>query len=154
MTKICINDSEYPQILSKIKNPPIKLYCEGNIKLLKENGIAIIGSRNCSEYGKRMTKKFTKQLNDYDLTIISGMALGIDSVAHTTTLEIRGKTIAVLPCGLENIYPSKNKWLYKNILENNGLIVTEYEPYEIANSKKFLERNRIVAGLAIRYISN
>lgn len=149
MKKIYLEDKEFPEILKQIKNPPRKIYYEGNIKILKSAGIAIIGSRNCTEYGKRMTKKFAKELSNYGLNIISGMALGVDSIAHKSTLEIKGKTIAVLPCGLNNIYPKSNKQLYKNIIDNDGLVITEYEPEEEAKSHKFLERNRIVSGLSI-----
>ena len=96
-----------------------------------------------------MTQKFTKELTLYGLTIISGMAEGIDSFAHTTSLENGGNTIAVLPCGFNNIFPSKNIKLYQQILKNNGLVISEYEENEKAESKKFIERNRIVASLSI-----
>ena len=96
-----------------------------------------------------MTQKFTKELTIYGLTIISGMAEGIDSFAHTTSLENGGNTIAVLPCGFNNIFPSKNVKLYQQILKNNGLVISEYEENEKAESKKFIERNRIVASLSI-----
>ena len=79
---------------------------------------------------------------------------GIDTIAHETTLEEKGKTIAVLANGLNNIFPKENINLYKKIIENKGLVITEYEPYEHAESEKFLERNRIVSGLAIRSFSN
>ena len=96
-----------------------------------------------------MAKKFTKELSLYGLTIVSGMAEGIDKIAHTTSLEIQGKTIAVLPCGFNNIFPQKNKKLYKQILENEGLVISEYEENEEATYKHFLERNRIVASFSI-----
>lgn len=96
-----------------------------------------------------MTQKFTKELTLYGLTIISGMAEGIDSFAHITSLENGGNTIAVLPCGFNNIFPSKNIELYQQILKNNGLVISEYEENEKAESKKFIERNRIVASLSI-----
>lgn len=96
-----------------------------------------------------MAKKFTKELSLYGLTIVSGMAEGIDEIAHTTSLEIQGKTIAVLPCGFNNIFPQKNKKLYKQILENEGLVISEYEENEEATYKYFLERNRIVASFSI-----
>lgn len=147
--KINIQSSEYPEDLRKIENPPKQLYYKGNIELLKTSGIAIIGSRKCTKYGERMTKQFSKELSLQGLTIISGMAEGIDSFAHTGSIETTGNTIAVLPCGFNNIYPKENINLYKQILTNNGLVLTEYEENEKATSKKFLERNRIVSGLAI-----
>lgn len=96
-----------------------------------------------------MTKKFTKELSLYGLTIVSGMAEGIDSFAHTTALENQGKTIAVLPCGFNKIFPKSNIKLYQQILENDGLVISEYEENQEKTYKSLLERNRIVAGLSI-----
>lgn len=96
-----------------------------------------------------MTKKFATELSQYGLTIISGMAEGIDGIAHSATLEVYGKTIAVLPCGFKNIFPENNIKLYEQILENDGLVISEYEENEKAEYNYFLERNRIVAGLSI-----
>ena len=96
-----------------------------------------------------MTKKFTKELSLYGLTIVSGMAEGIDSFAHTTALENQGKTIAVLPCGFNKIFPKSNIKLYQQILENDGLVISEYEEDQEKTYKSLLERNRIVAGLSI-----
>ena len=142
-------DKLYPSKLREIKNPPTRLYAKGNIELLNNIGLAIIGSRTNTQYGEKMCKTFTKKLVEYEFTIISGLAVGIDSIAHKTCLRYSGKTIAVLPCGLDNIYPKQNKKLFDEILENNGLVITEYENNVKAESKKFLERNRIVAGLGI-----
>lgn len=147
--KIDINNPRYPKQLKQLNNPPKQLYLKGNIKLLETPGIAIIGSRKCTEYGEKMTDKFSSELSLYGLTIISGMAEGIDSFAHMGSIKTTGNTIAVLPSGLNKIYPEKNINLYKQILENNGLVLTEYEEDEKADTKKFLERNRIVSGLAI-----
>ncbi len=147
--KIDINNTKYPCGLRKIADPPKQLYVKGNIKLLETYGIAIIGARKCTKYGEKMADKFSTQLSLYGLTIISGMAEGIDSFAHMGSIKTTGNTIAVLPSGFNNIYPQKNINLYKQIIENNGLILTEYEENEKADSKKFLERNRIVSGLAI-----
>lgn len=147
--KINIEDAIYPKELRKIKNPPKSLYVKGNIKLLDTPCIAIIGTRECTQYGERMAKKFSRELSIQGITIISGMAKGIDSFAHIGSIETTGNTIAVLPSGLNNIYPEENIKLYKDIIKNNGLIVTEYEENEKENSKRFLERNRIVSGIAI-----
>lgn len=147
--KIEINDKEYPKILNKIDKPPKQLYIKGNIQLLKTPAIAIIGSRKCSEYGEKMAKKFSRELSLYGLTIISGLAKGIDSYAHSEALEVGGNTIAVLPSGFKNIFPKCNQELYEKILNNNGLIISEYQEEEVATSNKFLERNRIVSGLSI-----
>ena len=140
---------KYPERLRYIKNPPSRLYAVGNIKILNELGIAVVGSRTNTQYGEKMCKTFTKKLVEYEFTIISGLAIGIDAIAHKTCIKYSGKTIAVLPCGFNNIYPKQNKELIDEILENRGLILTEYEKDVKAESKKFLERNRIVAGLGI-----
>lgn len=147
--KIDIENLKYPKELKKLNKPPKQLYLKGNVELLKVPGIAVIGSRKCTKYGEIVAKKFSKELSLYGITIISGMAEGIDSFAHKASIECKGNTIAVLPCGFNNIYPEENMNLYKQILENNGLILTEYEDNEKATSKKFLERNRIVSALSI-----
>ncbi len=146
---ITIEDRAYPEKLKKIKNPPKHLYAEGDIKLLKNSVISIIGSRACSENGRKLAKEFTEELVYQGITVASGLAVGIDTVAHQATLEEKGKTIAVLPCGLNHIFPPENQKLYQQIIKKGGLVVTEYPPEEKAKSQKFLERNRIVSGLAL-----
>ena len=148
-TLIEYSSNAYPERLRYIKNPPSRLYVEGNPETLKEIGIAVIGSRTNTQYGEKMCKKFVKNLVEYNINIISGLAYGIDSIAHKTCLKNAGKTIAVLPSGLDNIYPSENRELAQTIIENGGALVSEYENNVKADSKKFLERNRIVAGLGI-----
>ncbi|MCI8273824.1 MAG: DNA-protecting protein DprA [Clostridia bacterium] len=142
-------DKLYPESLRKIDKPPSRLYVLGDYKILNQMGIAVIGSRTNTQYGENMCKRFTKNLVEYNLNIISGLAVGIDGIAHKTCLQNSGKTIAVLPSGLENIYPNKHKELVKEIINSGGAIVTEYEANVKADSKKFLERNRIVAGLGV-----
>lgn len=149
MIKIEQKDALYPSVLKSIKKSPKQLYLEGNTKLLETPAIAIIGSRTCTSYGEKMAEKFAQELSQYGLTIISGMAKGIDSIAHKASLEVKGNTIAVLPCGLNKIYPKKNIGLYKRIIENDGLVLTEYEPDLEASSEKFLERNIIINTLSI-----
>lgn len=144
--KIDIDNELYPKQLKNINNPPKQLYLEGNTKLLEKQGIAIIGSRTCTKYGERMAQKFSNELGEYGIVTISGMAKGIDSFAHLANIE---KTIAVLPCGTNHIYPKDNINLYHKIIKNGGLIITEYDEEQMADSKKFIERNRIVSGLSI-----
>ena len=136
-------------MLKYIKNPPKKLYAIGNIKLLKENSIAIIGSRYCTNYGEKVTEKITKELAMRDICIVSGMAKGIDGIAHRSTINVGGKTIAVLGSGFNHIYPKENTEIFTRIINNNGLVITEYEPEVEAKSKNFPERNRIVSGLSL-----
>jgi len=140
---------DYPERLRYIKNPPTRLYVKGNVDILSEIGIAVIGSRTNTQYGEKMCKTFVKNLVEYNINIISGLAVGIDSIAHKTCLKNGGKTIAVLPSGLDNIYPTIHKELAQSIIDNGGAIISEYGDNVQADSNKFLERNRIVAGLGI-----
>ena len=146
--EIKITDIRYPEMLRRLEKPPLKLYAIGNVELLKEEGISVVGTRHITDYGIRHGKEICRELAKRDITIISGMAKGTDTLAHKTALEFGGKTIAVLPCGFNNIFPKENKNLFKEIIKNGGLVITEYEEDIKANSSKFLERNRIVAGLA------
>lgn len=116
---------------------------------MNQNGIAIVGSRKCSNYGEKIAKKLAMELTEVGINTISGMAIGIDEITHSETIKNRGKTIAVLPSGLKNVYPPENKNLYNKILESGGLVISEYAPKEEATSKRFLDRNRIVSGLGI-----
>lgn len=143
-----IEDEFYPEKLRKIKNPPQKIYVKGNIENLNNFAIAIIGTRNCTEYGERMARKFCRELVEYDVNIVSGLAKGIDSIAHSECIENNSVTIAVLPSGFNNIFPKENKKLFEKIIETGGAIITEYEPNSSAQYNNFLERNRIVSGLA------
>ena len=148
MREIKLEDKVYPERLRLIPNAPNKLYVEGNLENLNTICIGVVGSRNCTQYGEKWCKRFVKELVKNNITIVSGMAVGIDAIAHKTALNYGGKTIAVLPSGLDNIYPYQNKNLYKQILNSNGTIISEYLPNVSADSKKFLERNRIVSGLS------
>lgn len=145
---IKIDDSKYPKQLKEIKNPPKKLYLLGNEKILEDKSVAIVGSRCYSEYGKEYATKFSKELAIQGITIISGMALGIDTFAHKGALSVGGKTIAVLGSGFNYIYPEENIKLLSEIILNNGAIISEYKPDTIPDSKNFPKRNRIVSGLS------
>lgn len=149
MINIMYDNKKYPQILRNIKNPPKSLWIEGNVDLLNETCFSVVGSRNCSDYGEKWCEKFTRDLIEYNIVIVSGMALGIDSIAHNTVLKYGGKTIAVLPSGINHIYPKENIMLYKNIIKNGGTVISEYMPDEKCLKRNFLERNRIVSGLGI-----
>ncbi len=147
--KINIADKEYPEKLRMIKSPPRNLYTIGNLRLLKEDSISVVGTRHITDYGERYGKLICKEIAARGITIVSGMAIGSDELAHRVALESSGKTIAVLPSGFENIFPKKNTKLFNKIVKKGGLAVSEYEPKICANSERFLERNRIVAGLGI-----
>ena len=111
--------------------------------------ISIVGSRSCSENGKSLARKFAYELSQCGITIASGLAKGIDTVAHLYSYKEKGKTIAVLPNGFNHIFPKENIGLYEKILDNGGLVMSEYPPDIKAKSKYFLERNRIVSGLSL-----
>ena len=121
-------DEQYPECLRNIHTPPTKLYCMGNINLLnKKRKIAIIGCRDYSEYGRLISQKFAYELARMGFVIVSGAARGIDSFSHKATLNTKTGTIAVLGNGLNYIYPPENKELEEQILNNNGLIISEYD---------------------------
>ena len=147
---INIEDKEYPESLKKLKKAPKQIYAIGNIELLKKENlkIAIVGTRKNTEYGKNMGLNFARKLSAKGITIISGLASGIDSYSHIGAMTERSKTIAVLPCGFQKIYPKENQKLYEVIIKNGGLAITEYSKETEADSSKFTERNRIIAGLS------
>lgn len=142
------DDILYPEKLKIINNPPEQLYAIGNLELLKKDMIAVVGTRRITEYGKKNAEKFCKEIALRDIPIISGMAIGTDSIAHKTALKYGAPTIAVLGTGFNNIYPKENLNLYKDILNSNGLIISEVNSDKEYNSKSFPRRNRIVSGLS------
>ena len=149
MRTINLSDSIFPHNLKKIKNAPNKIYVEGNEELLNKKSLAIVGTRSPTEYGKKVAFNFAKELSNENICIISGLADGIDSYAHLGAKSGKGGTIAVLGCGFNHIYPEHNLKLYKEILEEGGCIISEYEPEEKYKSEYFPARNRIISGLAM-----
>ena len=139
--------NNFPKRLMEIDNPPYVLYCKGDLALLDVEGIAIVGTRKPTAYGRSVTELFSKALAKNNFLIISGMASGIDSIAHRSALEQGKKTIAVLGGGFNYIYPASNNELSRQIAEN-GLLVSEYKPSFQPKSYTFIERNRIIAGLS------
>ena len=139
----------YPELWKEVVSPPKKLYAVGNISLLNMNSIAIVGSRNSSEYGEAITKKIAKDLAMENIVIVSGMALGIDSVAHKACIESGGKTIAILGSGFNHIYPKENEKLFLDIIQNDGLVISEFPLDSPVQMKNFPKRNRIISGLAL-----
>ena len=141
-------DKNYPQKLLQIKNAPEQLYVLGNEELLNKQSLAIVGSRDCTEYGYEQAKRFAKELARENICIISGMAIGIDSAGHIGAKGEIGKTIAVLGSGFYHVFPKENEDLFYEILEEGGCIVSEYEPDIEPDSSYFPKRNRIVSGLS------
>lgn len=147
--KINTNSKYYPERLRNIDDPPKELYCLGNLDLLNyKNNIAMIGSRNCSSYGERAAKDFAYNLAKEDICIVSGLAKGIDSFSHIGALNAKGKTIAVLGSGLDNIYPKENIKLVEDIIKNDGLVISEYPLGTKPLKYHFPARNRIISGLS------
>ena len=149
INKIEINSKEYPKSLLNISNPPKILYALGNIELLHKPSIAIVGSRKISDYGIKNCRYFAKGLAIRNIPIVSGMAIGSDSIAHLEAIKLNAPTIAVLGTGFNNVFPKENIPLMHSIIEKNGLILTECEPDVDFNSKNFPKRNRIISGLAL-----
>lgn len=145
---INLDDELYPEKLKLIEKPPKELYAIGNIELLKEDMIAIVGTRNITEYGKKYVKEFATEIALRNIPIISGMALGTDTEAHKIALKYGSPTIAVLGTGLDNIFPEENLGLYNQILDSNGLVITEEKPEVEYDIKRVTKRNRIVSGLS------
>ena len=148
--EIDIESGDYPKQLKEIYEPPLKLYILGNKDLLKQRGVAIVGSRKPTEYGKKVALQFAKELSENGINIISGLALGIDSYAHLGALQSRGpgKTIAILGSGLDEIYPKQNTELAKQIISSGGCIITEYPLKTKPQKLHFPQRNRIMSGLS------
>ena len=152
--EITINDKKYPERLRKIYNPPLKLYVLGNSEILNKTGIAIVGTRKATEYGKSVATEISKNLSRENINIISGLALGIDTCAHLGNLQAAriykesGKTIAVLGSGIDEIYPKENIELARKIIKSGGCIISEYLLGTKPQKQHFPERNRIISGLS------
>ena len=140
-------DSTFPSQLKNLPDSPYFLFCKGDLTLLSCPSLAIVGTRKPSNYGRVVTDKFAKALAKEGIVIVSGLAYGIDSIAHRKCLEVGGKTIAVLGSGLNEIYPKEHMSLASEIA-SQGLLISEYSPNRKATSYTFPQRNRIIAGLS------
>ena len=145
---ITIKDKEYPQILKKIYDPPICLYYKGNKEILNNLGIAIIGCRECSNYGRKVAENFSYNIAKKNINIISGLAKGIDTYSHIGTICAKGKTIAVVGNGLDIIYPKENEKVINKIIEMGGCILSEYPLGTQPEKINFPARNRIISGIS------
>lgn len=143
-----IDDEIYPESLKNTCDPPQKIYYRGNLDLLRSDRlIAIVGTRRNTAYGKLCCENIVKKLMDADVTIVSGFAMGIDTISHKTCIDNNGKTIAVIASGLDIVYPASNLKLWKEI-EKKGLILSEYNYGTKPFRSNFPKRNRIIAGLS------
>lgn len=144
-------DAHYPAQLTAISDPPICLYVKGSVDALSrglEHYFAIVGTRRATSYGLQIAKRFAHDLATCGFTIVSGLALGIDSAAHWGTIEAKHETIAVLGCGVDIIYPPTNKILYEKIIATGGAIISEFPPGHRVARGLFVARNRIISGLS------
>lgn len=148
---ITVFDHNYPNRLREVYDKPNVLYTKGKLKKEDNMAIAIVGSRKSTSYGKWAAEKFSKELTNIGITIISGLASGIDSVAHRTALENNGRTIGVLGNGINVIYPKKNKDLYSE-MEKEGVVLTEFPIGTEPLAYNFPQRNRIISGMSLGII--
>lgn len=149
INKVTPDKHKYLQITSFIDKPPVTLYYCGTLPESRVPTVAIVGTRKPTAYGKEVTHRLAYDLAQQGIIIVSGLALGVDGLAHQAALEAGGTTLAVLPCGLPKIYPARHRDLAAAIVAKGGALITEYtSDDEISYQSNFLERNRIVAGLA------
>ncbi len=137
----------YPQSLSVLEDAPLVLFCRGDVSLLEGENVAVVGTRAPTRYGRDVTELFAKELVGVGFTVVSGLARGVDAIAHRTALDNDGKTIAVLGCGVDKVYPAENKELYDRIAEK-GLLVSEFFPGSEPLAFHFPIRNRVISALS------
>jgi DNA processing protein len=145
---LALADPEYPPRLREIYNPPVLLYVRGEITRQDDQAVGVVGTRSPTVYGRELTARIVPQLVAAGLTIVSGLARGIDSVAHNAALQAGGRTIAVLGCGVDVIYPAENRRLFERIPEH-GAVVSEYPLGTKPDAFNFPARNRIISGLSL-----
>ena len=145
---LTLKDKEYPRLLREIPTAPFVLYVKGQILPQDGKALAVVGTRKVTNYGREVTQVLTRDLVAQGLTIVSGMARGVDSIAHQTALKVSGRTIAVLGCGIDIIYPPENRGLYQNICEK-GAVVSEVPLGKYVTRGIFPARNRIISGLSL-----
>lgn len=147
--KLTLKDTEFPEILKHIPGPPKELFVMGDLGTLMEHPrVAIVGSRKVTPYGRQVTQQLARELAKSGVVIISGLALGVDAIAHEAALEADGKCIAVLPTSLQDIYPSSHQHLAKKIISSGGVLLSEYPEGMPGLKQNFVERNRLVSGLS------
>lgn len=144
---ITCEDEDYPEKFDKIEDKPYYFYYKGDLGLLNQPSVAIVGTRSPTNYGCYATEKFAKELALAGAVVVSGLAYGVDSIAHRQTLAVGGKTVAILAGGFDNVYPSEHHSLFDEISQK-GLVITEHRPDIKSFKFNFIQRNRLVAALA------
>src|SRR2546425_724018 len=147
-TTLALADERYPELLRAIYDPPAVLYCDGSVEPGDRQAVAIVGSRQATPYGLRITETLAGELSALGFTILSGFARGIDAAAHRAALAAGGRTIAVLGCGLDVDYPPGHASLHAEIV-GSGAVLTEFVPGTPPRATNFPRRNRIISGLAL-----
>jgi len=147
-----VKRENFPRVLREIPDPPSRLFVMGSLPQDEELTIAVVGTRKATGAGLKSAERFAKELSQQGAVIISGLAMGIDTAAHEGTLQNQGKTVAVLGNGLPKIYPAQNENLAKKILEAGGAITSEYKENHPSYKGNFIQRNRIISGLALAVI--
>lgn len=142
-----ITEPDYPLLLRQIPDPPFLLYVRGTLQAEDQNALAVVGTRSATEYGKRMTAHLVEPLAKHGVTIVSGLAHGIDSLAHQAALRVGGRTIAVLPCGIDRLYPADQGELAAQIMAH-GCLISEFPLGTKAEPHNFPQRNRVISGLS------
>ena len=148
MRKIKIGEKSYPKKFLQLEKPPEAIWLEGDRTLLEKPALAVVGSRKSTSYGEEIAKLFATQISKKGITIVSGLALGIDTIAHTYSKNTLGNTIAVIGSGLKQIYPEENRKLAQEIINSGGCLISEYEPNQKVNMKNFPKRNRLICALS------
>jgi DNA processing protein len=151
LTRLRRGRSGYPPLLAQLYDPPAELYVRGDVEILGEAAVAIVGARSCSPYGSQVARSIARELAGAGLVVVSGLARGIDGEAHRGTLDAGGRTIAVLGCGIDRDYPRSHAELALRIREQ-GAVVSEYPPGVEPAPWRFPARNRIIAGLCVATI--
>lgn len=146
-----IFEENYPELLKEISNPPILLFHKGSLDMRNDHAISVVGTRKNTSYGKMAAEKLVHDLCKHNLLIVSGMAIGIDTIAHKTAIEANGRTIAVLGTGVDrkSIYPVSNINLSKIIVQSGGALISEFPPGTPGFKHNFPQRNRIISGLSL-----
>jgi DNA processing protein len=149
VNKVSINASAFPEVLRHIADPPKELYILGNLSpLLEKPRLAVVGSRKVTPYGRAVTSDLVREAAGRGVVIVSGLALGVDALAHEAALEAGGYTVAVLACGLDKPHPTTNLRLARRILEKGGALISEYPEGTPPLAHQFIARNRLVSGLS------
>lgn len=148
MQAVCLGENAYPPLLAHIGDPPPALFVRGRADLSDLRTVAVVGARRATRYGLKQSERFGRELAQAGVTVVSGMARGTDTAAHVGTLAGGGRTIAVLGCGADVVYPPENVQLFERVIESGGSIVSEFPPGMEPLSQNFPRRNRIISGIS------